>query len=206
MISASSRSVRSTNVQTGEAGRFRGLFVEDSGHRPELGQRRTPRRFGGVSGEHRPHVELSGDPFELDRGHASLGDRPRGALQPAAVSGAPPPQLPPTVNLLDDVGQVEVGGERSDEPGRVMGIDGAQEGVGRGLVVAAEGPNLLDEIEELAALLPDETLAEQRRHSTHVRAQRRVSVAILPAHRARIAPRVARRCPVADTSHLTRRR
>ena len=184
------------NVQAGEAGRFSGLFVEDGGHRPELGQRRTPRRFGGVGGEHRPHVELSADPFELGRGHASLGDRPGGALQPAAVSGAPPPQLPPTVNLLDDVGQVEVGGERSDEPDRVMGIDGAQEGVGRGLV-AAEGPDLLDEIEEPAALLPDETLAEKRRHSTYVRAQRRVSVAILPAHRARIASRVARRCPVA---------
>ena len=54
------------------------------GHRPQLGQRRSARRFGRVSGEHRPHVELAGDLLELDL------PTPRSAIARAVRSSQPP--------------------------------------------------------------------------------------------------------------------
>ena len=93
------------------------------------------------------------------------------------------------MDLLDDVGEVEVGGEGAHEPGRVVLVDGAQQLVRRRRIVTTEGADLLDEVEQLLALLAHEALTEQRRDPAHVGAQRGVGVAFLPVHLSRIALR-----------------
>ena len=50
-------------------------------------------------------------------------DQAGGPVQPAALGGALPAQLPGPVHLLGDVGQVEVGGERAGQLGRGADVD-----------------------------------------------------------------------------------
>ena len=94
-----------------------------------------------------------------------------GAGEEAALGGAAVAQLAAAVDLLGDVGQVEVGGEGADQLGRGLQV-GAAEQLGGGLaVLAGEGADLLDEVEELGALLADEGLAQQVAQAADVGAQ-----------------------------------
>ncbi len=90
-----------------------------------------------------------------------------GVLQPvgrtgeeAALGGAPGAQLAATVHLLGDIGQVEVGGERADQLGRGVQLGAPQQLSGCFAVLAGETADLLDEFEQLRALLADEGLAQ----------------------------------------------
>ena len=80
-------------------------------------------------------------------------------------------QLAAAVDLLGDVGQVEVGAEGAHEPARGRGLDRPQL-LDRRLPVAANQPaHPLDEVEQLLALLAHERLAEQRPQLTDVAPQ-----------------------------------
>lgn len=90
--------------------------VKERGDAPELVQDRPARGLGRVCREHGTNIEVA------DRLAQVLGV---GVLEPvgrtgeqSALGGAPGPQLAAAVDLLGDVGQVEVGGERADQLGR----------------------------------------------------------------------------------------
>ncbi len=99
---------------------------------------------------------------------AGLLDAREGLLEPAALGLAAPQQRPAPVDLLGDVGEVEVGGERPDQPDGRLQVE-----LGQILEAVAlrVGPHLLDEIEELLALGADQRLAEDRRDQPDVLAQ-----------------------------------
>jgi hypothetical protein len=80
-------------------------------------------------------------------------------------------ELAPAVDLLGDVDEVEVGREGADEAGRVDGVEQREHAGGRVLVAAHERAHVLDELEQLLALLADERLAEQRAERADVAAQ-----------------------------------
>ena len=89
----------------------------------------------------------------------------------AALGGAAGAQLAAAVDLLGDVGQVEVGGEGADQLGRGLQFGAAQQ-LGGGLaVLAGEAADLLDQVQQLGALLADEGLAEEVTQSADVGAQ-----------------------------------
>jgi hypothetical protein len=135
-------------VGPGRAGGLGRLRVEEVGEGMQLGERRSPRRLGGMSGEHRPHLELARDALEL----------------------------PPPVHLFDDVGQVEVGVEGAHQPGRGLLVDVAQQLGGRGRIGTGERADRLDELEQLWTLLAHEGVAQQGADAPDVDAQGKVRV------------------------------
>ena len=152
----------------------RGSLVEQLGDPAQLGQDRTAGGLGRVGGEHRADGEPGRPPRRARRGHdAVAGARcapPRGrASRPR--SRARPRQLAAAVHLLGDVGQVEVRRERAHQLGRGGDVDGAEQLLGGGRVLAAEGADRLDQLEQLGTLLPGEGLAEQRAQPADVGAQ-----------------------------------
>ncbi len=121
---------------------------------------RTERRAAsvGVRGEDGPDVEVADGVAQV------LGV---GVLQPvgrtgeqSALGGALGTQLAAAVDLLGDVGEMEVGGEGADQLGRGLQFGAAQQ-LGGGLaVLSGESAYLLDEFQQLGAFLPDEGLSE----------------------------------------------
>ena len=83
-------------------------------------------------------------------------------------------ELTAAVDLLGDVGQVEVGGERTHQPGRAHGVERGEE-VGGGLAIGADQPaDALEEVEQLGSLLADERAAEHGAELCEVAAQARL--------------------------------
>lgn len=132
---------------------------QECGDAPELVEDRAARGLGGVRREHGPDVEVA-DRLAQVRGVGVL--QPVGRTgQQSALGGTPLAQFAAAVDLLGDVGQVEVGGEGADQLGR-GGEFGAAQQLGGGLaVLAGETAHLLDEFQQLGALLADESLAEE---------------------------------------------
>ena len=102
--------------------------VEQVGDPAALGQDRAAGGLGGVCGEHGAY----GEPRD-QRATTSAAGSPAarialgGARQPAALRGPLAPQLAGAVHLLGDVGQVEVGAEGADEPGRGRDVDALEQ-------------------------------------------------------------------------------
>src|SRR5690606_6336494 len=94
-----------------------------------------------------------------------------GAGEESALGGAAGAQFAAAVDLLGDVGEVEVGGEGADQLGGRFQFGAAQEGGGGLAVLAGEAADLLDEVEEFGAFLPDEGLSEEITQSADVGAQ-----------------------------------
>ncbi len=97
--------------------------LQERGDAPELVEDGAAGGLGGVRGEDGADVEV------LDRLTQVLGV---GVLEPVgrtgeetALGGAPGPQFTATVDLLGDVGQVEVGGEGADQLGRGVQLGAA---------------------------------------------------------------------------------
>ena len=134
-----------------------------------------------MRGEDRLHRQLGDGGGEHLRA-GGRGDLAHRLGQPA-VPGRPVAQPADAVHLLGGVGQVEVGGERTDQLGRrrqrEVGEQPAELAAGGlpvGLVVEllgglAQRPDLLDEIQQLVAVLAHQSLAEQRTHPADVGAQ-----------------------------------
>ncbi|CAM5531397.1 hypothetical protein STENM327S_07974 [Streptomyces tendae] len=141
--------------------------------------------LGGVRGEHGAHVEVA------DRLAQVLGV---GVLEPvgrageqSALGGALGAQFAAAVDLLGDVGEVEVGGEGADQLGGGLQFGAAQQFGGGLAVLAGESAYLLDEFQQLGALLPDQGLPEEIAQSADVGAQfaagRRGGLVVGTAHR-----------------------
>ncbi|GAA3499208.1 hypothetical protein GCM10019016_063120 [Streptomyces prasinosporus] len=143
--------------------------VEEGGDPAELVEDGAAGGLGGVGGEHGADVEV------LDRLAQVLGvgvlEPVRGAGEQSALGGAAGAQFAAAVDLLGDVGQVEVGGEGADQLGRGLQFGTTQQ-LGGGLaVLTGESADLLDEVQQLGALLPYEGLPEEIAQSADVGAQ-----------------------------------
>ncbi len=129
-------------------------------------------RLGGVCGEDGADVEV------LDRLAQVLGvgvlEHVGGAGEEPALGGAVGAQFLAAVDLLGDVGEVEVGGEGAHELGGGLQVGVAEEGGGGLAVGAGEGADTLDEVEQVLALLAYEGLPEEVAEAADVRAQFRV--------------------------------
>ncbi len=133
--------------------------LQQGGDAPELVQHRPAGGLGGVRGEDGAHVEVG------DRGAQVLGvgvlEAVGGAGEQSALGGAPGAQFAAAVDLLGDVGEVEVGREGADQLGRGLQFGAAQQ-LGGGLaVLSGEAADLLDEVQQFGALLPHEGLPEE---------------------------------------------
>lgn len=133
--------------------------LQQLGDAAELAEDRAAGGLGGVGGEDRPHVEV------LDGGPQVLGvgvlEPVGGAGQQPALLGAAGAQLAAPVDLLGDVGEVEVGGEGADQLGRDLQFEAAEEFGGGFPVRTRQRADALDEVEEFVPLLADQGLAQQ---------------------------------------------
>jgi len=138
---------------------------------------RAPGGLGRVCGEDRAYAEPPGGRGHLVCRYPAFGDQLGRLVQPSALVAAAPAQVPCPVHLLDDVGQVEVGGEGPGQLGPGRHVQLGQPVGGRLRLRAHQRPYLLDQVEQCRALLADQRLAEQHAHPADVRAQRGVRVA-----------------------------
>ena len=132
----------------------------------ELGQDRAPGRLGRVGGEHGTDLEPRedvGDDLRIEAGGLNPVDR---LVEVALAFGAG--QLADPMGLLGHVGEIEVGRERPDEVDRRGEVElleeGGQEIVGLGVALDPHrlgmAPDLLDQVEQLFAVLSGEGLTE----------------------------------------------
>ena len=112
-------------------------------------------------------------------------------------------QGPDPVHLLGEVGKAEVGDESPNQTYGRGGVELVEQRRGSERVLAAAGPHLLDEIQELLSLLSHQDLTEKSRHQTHIPAHGRV-VERRIGHRAsmpggdHLLPRLSYRSPSRD--------
>jgi hypothetical protein len=139
-----------------------GLGLQLVGHLAQLAEDRAASRLGGVCREHRTDRQPADRGAELPGRDPPVGDQLGGTVQPAAGLAAGPAQVPRPVHLLDDVGQVEVGGEGTGEHDAGRHVQPGQPVRGGAPVDPHQSPDLLDEVEQRPALLPGEGVAEQR--------------------------------------------
>lgn len=129
-------------------------------------------RLGGVRGEDGADVEV------LDRLAQVLGvgvlEHVGGAGEEPAFGGAVGAQFLAAVDLLGDVGEVEVGGEGPHELAGGLQVGVAEEGGGGFAVGTGEGADAFDEVEQVLAFLAYEGLPEEVAEAADVRAQFRV--------------------------------
>ena len=98
----------------------------------------------------------------VGRGVTGGGDPVRRLRQPRALTHPHGRQLAAAVDLLGDVGQVEVRGERPPQPRRARRVQPGEDG-GGGLTFAAhEIANALEQVEQLRPLLPDQGQVRRR--------------------------------------------
>ena len=145
--------------------------LQQLGYLPQLVEHGPPRGLRRVGGEHGPHREalhLGGD---LRVGDAGGGDAVDGLREPAAVARPDARQLPAAVHLLRHVREVEVGGERPHELGRLDRLDVGEQRRGAVPVRADQPADLLNLVEQLLALLAHEGAPEQDAQLADVAAQ-----------------------------------
>ncbi len=143
--------------------------LQERGDAAQLVEDRAAGGLGGVGREHRADVEV-GDRLTQVLGVGVL-EAVGGTGQEAALGGALGAQLAASVDLLGDVGQMEVGGEGADQLGGGLQFNAAQELGGGFTVLASEAADLLDQFEQLRTLLSHEGLAEEVTQSPDVGAQ-----------------------------------
>ncbi len=146
--------------------------VEQPGELAQLGEHGAAGRLGRVGGEDRADRE---PPDQLGQLVGVAGERLVGADpghrlgQPAATRLAPARRpVAAAVDLLGDVGEVEVGGEGASETARGGGVGGGEGARGGGPVVADRQPHGLDPRQHLLPLLADQRAAEQVAEVTDV--------------------------------------
>ena len=114
-----------------------------------------------MGGEHGAHGQPVHRLRDLGGRDAAVPDLLRGAIQPATLGRALPPQLARPVRLFGDVGQVEVGGEGAGQLGGRGEVHVGEASRGGDPVGAHQPPYLFDKVEQGLALLADQCLAEQ---------------------------------------------
>lgn len=142
---------------------------EEGRDAPELVEDGAAGGLGGVCGEDGAHVEVAhglAHVFGVD-----VLEPVGGAGEQSALGGAAGAQFAAAVDLLGDVGEVEVGGEGADQLGGGLQFGAAQQ-LGRGLaVLAGESADPFDQFQQLGALLADEGLAQEVAQSPDVGAE-----------------------------------
>lgn len=143
--------------------------LQECGDAAELVEDGAPGGLGRVCGEDGPDVEvLDGLAQVVGVGVLEPVGRPG---EESALGGAAVAHLVGAVDLLGDVGEVEVGGEGAHELCGGLQVRVAEE-LGRGLSVGAgQGADALDEVEEVLTLLAYEGLAEEVAEAADVGAQ-----------------------------------
>lgn len=143
--------------------------LEECGDAAQLVEDGAPGGLGRVGGEHRPYVQVP-DRFAQVVGVGVL-EAVGGAGEEAALGGAAGAQLAASVDLLGHVRQMEVRREGADQLGRGLQFRVAEQAGGGFAVLPGEAADLLDQFEELGALLTYECLAEEVAESADVGAQ-----------------------------------
>ena len=92
--------------------------VEQRGDLAQLGEHGAARRLGRVRGEDRARLQPGEHRLDLVPRQLGGGDPRHRPGQPAAVAAAAGGEVAPAVDLLGDVGEVEVGGEGARQPPR----------------------------------------------------------------------------------------
>jgi hypothetical protein len=152
--------------------------AHDLGDLAQQAQHRAAARLGGVGGEHGPVLDAGEHVGQLLGREAAVGegllDAPEGARERSLAAQR---QLLPAVQLLGDVDQLEVQGERPGQHHGALGLEGverlaqlARPRTGSSRKVA----HALDELEQLRTLVAGERLTEQRRQLSHRGPQRRM--------------------------------
>ncbi len=149
--------------------------VEQPRQLAQLGEDGAARRLGRVGGEDRAHVEAADQLAQLGgvAGAGVLGADPRHRLGQPAAAGLAPARRPvaSAVDLLGDVGEVEVGGEGAGEAAR-GGRIGARQGRRRGgAIVADRQPHHLHPLEHRLALLAHQRAPQRVAEVTDVTAE-----------------------------------
>ncbi len=159
--------------------------VQEGGDAAQLVEDGAAGGLGGVRGEDGAHVEVA-DRFAQVLGVGVLEPVGRAGEQ-SALGGALGAEFAAAVDLFGDVGEVEVGGEGAHELGGGLQFGAAQQFGGGLAVLAGESAYLLDEFQQLGALLADEGLPEEITQPADVGAQlaagRRGGLVVGTAHR-----------------------
>ncbi|MDR6117543.1 hypothetical protein QE370_000727 [Aeromicrobium sp. SORGH_AS981] len=152
--------------------------AHDLGDLAQQPQHRAPARLGGVGGEHGAVLHAGEHVGQLLGRQAAVGegllDAPEGARERALAAQR---QLLPAVQLLGDVDQLEVQGERPGQHHGALGLQAVERLTQLARPRAGpsrEVPHPLHQLEQLRALVAGERLAQQRRQLSHRRPQRRV--------------------------------
>ena len=150
-----------------------GVGIEQLGYLAKVGQSGAAGRFRGMGGKHRPHRHPPDQIAQLGGRQPGRRDGVEGPGQPAAplpfgAQGAAP------VDLLGDVGQMEIGDEGPHQPGGGLDVHAVQEGSGDLAVVPAARPHPLDQVEDLLAFLPGEGVPEEPHHPPDITPHRRI--------------------------------
>ncbi len=151
--------------------------LDDRGDAQQQVQHGPAAGLGGVGREDRAQLQPAED--LLGRALVQV-PRPQGLAEPlegaVQAAGRGAGELQAAVQLLGGVGELEVGGEGAGEVDRGGVVDARQQRGQVGTVVGAAGQlaDLLDEVEQLAALVPREGLPEEFTELADRRPQRGV--------------------------------
>ncbi len=151
-------------------------LVDGHGDAAEQVEDRAARRLGGVRGEDGPVLEAGQHVLELvtlqGAGIERLADAPHRRGERRLVDGA---ELLPAVQLLGDVDELEVGGERAGQDHGGRCVDTVEQGAQLDVLgLAGQRPHPLDEREQLGPLVPRQGLTEERAELSHGGSERGV--------------------------------
>jgi hypothetical protein len=143
--------------------------VEERGDTAQLVEDRTAGGFRRVGGEDRADVQVLDGLLQVFG--VGVLEPVRRSGEESAFGGPLGAQLAAAVHLLGDIRQMEVRGEGADQLGRGLQFGAAQQLGGCLAVLAGQAADLLDQFQELGALLTDEGLTEQVAQAADVGAQ-----------------------------------
>ena len=149
-------------------------LLEDLGDAGRLGEDRASSRLCGMSREYRPQFEPGGNVGYHGMVNVGLVDPIDGGFEETATFPPPDAGLVTAMGLFGDVGEIEVGGEGSDQLNRGGHIESGQhlgQLVGGRLIIGArrfcdpeslrQRPHPFDEFEQLRTLLAHQALTQQ---------------------------------------------
>ena len=147
-----------------------------------LGEHRTPGGLGGMGGEDRAHRHLPSECRCLLGRHSLVQGAARRAREQASLRAALGAHVAGALDLLRDVGKVEVDGERPGDHGRLVQVKSVDDPAGLGGVVPDRGADALHGVEERIAPVLGERVAEEGTQGADVLAQGCIGCLVCRGH------------------------
>ncbi len=127
----------------------------------QLAQHGAPRRLGRVGGEHGPQPEVADVLGDLRRRVAGRRHAVDGLREPRAALAPDRRQLARAMDLLGDIGEVEVEREGAHDRRRRAGVQAGQQVGGRRAVAGDRDAQAFEAVEHLGPFLGGQGAAEQ---------------------------------------------